>query len=138
MREIFLGDINVMLKVRSFNCYVNCAFLYNCETWTLTKTLKNTIDSSQRRLLRIGFLIVKWSNIAIKDTLFGIKRQIPWSQVITKRELSWLEHLFRLSDEIPAKIVLQYSLSQTKKPRDRQRTRWISMMKMKLLDMGLE
>ena len=54
------------------------------------------------------------------------------------RELSWLGHLFCLSDDTTAKIALQYSLRQTKKPRGRQQTTWISMMKMKLLDMGLE
>ena len=49
-----------------------------------------------------------------------------------------LGHLFRLSDDTPAKIALQYSLRQTKKPRGRERTTWISMMEMKLLDMGLK
>ena len=41
MKEIFLGDISIEVKVHSFNCYVSSVFLYNCETWTLTKTLKN-------------------------------------------------------------------------------------------------
>ena len=39
---------------------------------------------------------------------------------------------------LPAKIVLQYSLRQTKKSRGRQQTTLISKMKMKLLDIGLE
>ena len=60
------------------------------------------------------------------------------SQVITRREPSWFGHLFYLSDDTPAKIALQYSLRQTKKPRHRQWTTWISMMKMKLLGMRLE
>ena len=32
MKEIFFRDINIEVKVRSFNCYVNSVFLYNCET----------------------------------------------------------------------------------------------------------
>ena len=60
------------------------------------------------------------------------------SRVITRREPSWFGHLFYLSDDTLAKIALQYSLRQTKKPRRRQWTTWISMMKMKLLGMGLE
>ena len=55
-----------------------------------------------------------------------------------RRELSWIGQIFRLSDDKLVKIALQYSLRQTKKPRGRQRTTWISMMKMKLLNMGLE
>ena len=60
------------------------------------------------------------------------------SQVITRREPSWFGHLFYYSDDTPAKIALEYSLRQTKKPRRRLWTTWISMMKMKLLGMGLE
>ena len=56
MKEIFFRDITTEVKVRSFNCYVSSVFLYNCETW---KTLENTIDSFQRRLLRIAVLNVK-------------------------------------------------------------------------------
>ena len=82
-------------------------------------------------------LNVKWPNIATNDAVYAVTRHIPWSQVITRRELSWLGHLFCFSDDTPAKIALQYSLRQTKKPRSTQRTTWISMMKMKLLDMGL-
>ena len=54
MNKIFFGDISIEVKVRSFNCCVSSVFLYNCETWTLTKKLENVIDSFQRRLLRIA------------------------------------------------------------------------------------
>ena len=59
MKEIFFGDISIEVKVCSVNCYVNSVLLYNRETWTLTKTLENTIDPFQRRLLRIAVLNVK-------------------------------------------------------------------------------
>ena len=42
LKEIFFGDINIEVKVCSFNCYVSSVFLYNCKTWTLTKTLEIT------------------------------------------------------------------------------------------------
>ena len=138
MKKIFFGDMSIEVKVHSFNCYVSNVFLYNCKTQTLTKTLENTIDSFQQRLLRIAVLNVKWPNIATSDTVYAITRQIPWSQVIMRRELSWIGHLFRLSDDNLVKIALQYFLRQTKKQRGRQRTTWISMMKMKLVNMGLE
>ena len=120
MKEIFFRDISIEVKVRSFNCYASSVFLYNCETCQLTKTLENTKDSFQRRLLRIAVLNVKWPNIATNDAVYAVARQIPWSQVITRRELNWLGHLFCLSDDTPAKIALQYSLRQTKKPRGGQ------------------
>ena len=135
MKEIFFRDVSIEVKVCYFNCYVSSVFLYNCETWKLTKTLKNTIDSFQQRLLRIAVLNVKWPNITTNDAVYAVTRQIPCSQVRMRTELSWLGHLCCLSDDTPAKIALQYSLRQMKKLRDRQRTTWISMMKMKMLDM---
>ena len=90
MKEIFFEDMSIEVKVSSFNSYVSRVFSYNCDTWTLTKKLENTIDSFQRRLLRIAVLNVKWSNIANNDTDHAVTRQIPWSQVITRRELTWL------------------------------------------------
>ena len=105
MNKIFFGDISIEVKVRSFNCCVSSVFLYNCETWTLTKKLENVLDSFQRRLLRIAVFNVKWLNIVTNDTVYAITRQIP-CQVITRRELSWLGYLFYLSDDTPAKIAL--------------------------------
>ena len=105
MNKIFFGDISIEVKVRSFNCCVSSVFLYNCETWTLTKKLENVINSFQRRLLRIAVFNVKWLNIVNNDTVYAITRQIP-CQVITRRELSWLGYLFCLSDDTPAKIAL--------------------------------
>ena len=138
MKEILFGDISIKVKVHSVNCYVSILFLYNCEAWTLTKKLENIIDTFQQRLLRIVVLNVKWPKMATNDTIYPVTRQILCSQVTKRREVSWLGHLFRLSDDTTAKIALQYFLKQTKKPRCRQQTTWISMMKMKLLDMGLE
>ena len=69
MKEIFFGDISIVVKVRSFNCYVNSIFLYKCETWTLMKTLENVIDSFQRRLLRIPVLNFQWLSIATNGTV---------------------------------------------------------------------
>ena len=137
-KEIFFRDISTEVKIRSFNCYVGRVFLYNCETWILTKTLENAIYSFQQRLLRIAAVNVKWLNIATIDTTYVFTRQVPWSQVITRRAFSWLGRLFRLSDDTAATIALRYSLKQTKKPRGRQRTICSSMMKIELLDMGLE
>ena len=69
--------------------------------------------------VRIAVLNVKWPNIATNDTIYAVTRQIPRSQVITRRELNLSGHLFRLSDDTPANIALQYSLRATKKPRGR-------------------
>ena len=133
-----MRDISIEVKVRSFNCYVSSIFLYSCKTWTLKKILENTIDTFQQSLLRIAVLNIKRPNIATNGTVYAVTGHIPWSHVITRKELSRLGCLFRLSDDTPAKIALQYSPRQMKKPRGRQEATWNCMMKMKLLDMRLE
>ena len=138
MKDIFFGNISMEVKIRAFDCYISSIFLYNCETWTLTKSLLDSIDAFHRRLLRIACINVRWPNIATNEDVYNITRQIPWSQVITRRELSWLGHLFRLPDDVPAKIALQHSLRPTKKPRGRQKSTWITMMINKIRGMGLD
>ena len=117
MKEIFFRDISIEVKILSFNCYVGSVFLYNCETWILTKTFENTIHLFQRRLLRIVVLNLKQPNIITSDIVYAVTRQMPWSQVITRRELSWSGHLFHLSDDTPAKIAFQYSEANEKAKR---------------------
>ena len=105
MKKIFFEDINIEVKDCSFNCYVSSVFLYNCKTWTLTKTLENMIDSFQRRLLTIAVPNLKCGsqslNIATNDTVCVATKQISWFQLITRRELSWLGHRFPLSNDAP-------------------------------------
>ena len=38
--------------MEAFNIYISSIVLYNCETWTLTHSHENAINSFQRRLLR--------------------------------------------------------------------------------------
>ena len=81
---------------------------------------------------------IRWPKIATNNEVYETTRQKPWSQVIEKRELSWFGHLIRLADDTPAKLALRNSLRLTKKPRGRQKTTWISMMKAKFKGNGLE
>jgi hypothetical protein len=138
MQDIFFGDASIEVKIRAFNCYVGSVFLYNCETWTLTKSTEKAIDSFHRKMLRIACLNVKWPRIVSNETVYEVTNQKPWSQVVMKRELSWLGHLFRLPDDTPAKTALHCSLKPSKKPRGRQRLTWVNMMKERLRGIGLE
>ena len=44
--------IDVKTRIRLFDAYISSVSLYNSEVWSLTKTLENAIDVSQRNLLR--------------------------------------------------------------------------------------
>ena len=98
----------------------------------LTKNLENIIDSFHRKILRIACLNVRWPKIVTNEEVYEITKQKAWSQVIVKREFSWLGHLFRLDENTPAKLALKCALKSTRKPRGRQKITWITMMKEKL------
>ena len=104
-------------------------FHYNSELWTLTETLRSSIDSFHRRLLRTACLNVRWPNTLKNDEVYNTTNRKPWSKVIDERQLRWFGHLIRLSDETPAKLALNYALVPEPKPRGRQKLTWIAMMK---------
>ena len=37
------------IKMRAFNAYTSSVFLYNSETWTMTKTTEEALDSYHRK-----------------------------------------------------------------------------------------
>ena len=138
MKEIFYGDVSIEIKTRSFNCYVGSVFLYNSETWVLTKSAEQSIDSFHRKLMRIACLNVKWPNTVSNKDVYEITKQKPWSNLILKRQLSWLGHMSRLPDDTPVKLAFQHAQTSAIRPRGRPQTTWLSMMKKRVTDLGLE
>ena len=137
MKSLFYGKISLNIKIRAFSCYVESIFLYNSELWSLTTSIENSIDSFHRRLLRTACLNIKWPRKMKNEEVYNITKAVQWSSKIRKRQLSWFGHLMRLPDDTPAKISLNYSLHHvSSKPRGRQLTNWISMMKTRLILYG--
>ena len=52
-------------KIKIFKTYVETTLLYNSETWSLTKSLENSLNSFHRRLLRIA-LNIKYPTLGFK------------------------------------------------------------------------
>ena len=115
-------------KVRTFNTYVATIFLYISETWTVTQTLENQIDSCHRRLLREAIGGPLPENHYQRRNIYRVTKAEPWSRVIKRKRLRWLGHVMRLEDDTPqspAKQALQEFLRPVKKPRGRPTTTWL-------------
>ena len=132
MKSIFHGNVSLHVKVKSFDCYAGSIFLYNSELWTLTESLKSSIDSFHRRLLRSACLNVKWPNVVKNENVYALTKARPWSEVIEERQLRWLGHMVRLPDDTPAKLALTYSMIPEPKPRGGQKLTWIKSMQKNL------
>ena len=115
--EIILGSnqVSEAVRLRIFKAYIENIFRYNSELWTLKKTLDNTIDSFQRRILR-KVIHVKWPRTISNQELYERTHMTPWSITISKRRLSWFGHLLRLPTETPAKEALQIYIKAAKRP----------------------
>ena len=83
LRCFFENDkLAISLKLKLINTYIESIFLYNSETWTLTKSMEESINAFQRRILRrYCFNIIngqKLSEIKIftrkRKSLNGIKK----------------------------------------------------------------
>ena len=63
-------QVNPKLKVKVLNIYIKSIFLYNCEIWTITKELENSIDVFQRTLLR-RTLNIYWKDKVSNEELYN-------------------------------------------------------------------
>jgi hypothetical protein len=123
-------------KLRVFEVYIKSIFLYNCEIWTLTIKLTNTVDVFQRTLLR-KILQIHWPRTISNEDLYEKTTAKPWSEIIKKRRLSWLGHLMRMNTETPARKALQEYLRKTKRPRGKPPLSWIELIRKDLQEIGL-
>ena len=76
--------LSTNIKIRAFNAYAGSVFLYNSETWTVSKTTNDTLDSYHRRQMR-NAINIRWPQKISNQHLYQKTKQDPWSKVIRKR-----------------------------------------------------
>ena len=123
-------------RLKLFDTFVKSIFMYSSETWTLTMTSENKIDSYHRRLLR-RILKIHWPHIMRNDTVYDRTKQNKWSTDIRINRLRWTGHLLRLPEETPARLALKESKKRTKHAPGRQATTWIKLINQDLQAVGL-
>ena len=128
MRNFFCSKhLSDSHKVKLYTTYVETALLYNSETWTLTKTIEDSLNSFHRRLLRIA-LNVKYPKKISNAKLYKITKEIPISEKIKKRRLSLFGHILRLDPDTPAQRALQYFITPAQRPVGGQHSTWLGLV----------
>ena len=94
------------IKLRAFNAYTTSIFLYNSETWTLSKGTSEAVDSYHRRMLR-NAIDVRWPKKISTEDLYNRTMEKPWSKTIRTRRLRMYGHAMRLPTEAPIRIALE-------------------------------
>ena len=130
-------NLSIKQKIRHFNTYVMSVLLYNCELWTLTKTLNDKLDAFHRRLLRYA-IGAHYPKIIKNEDIYVITESIPLSNTIQRRRLSWFGHLMRLPKETPARQAFAEAIGPKKRKRGRPKTIWLDIIQRDLKDIGIE
>ena len=108
--------------------YVASVFLYNCELWTLTKKLENTVNTFQRNHPS-KILGIHWPKKITNIELYVKTKTEEWNITIQRRRLNWLGHLMRLHPETPARLALVEYLRKVKRPKERPQRTWVELIK---------
>ena len=118
-------------KIRHFRVFAECIFLYNCELWTTTTTINDSIYSFHRRQLRYA-LGIKYPRVITNQQLYDVTKCEPCSIVTERRRLSWLGHMMRLNPETPARQSFKEALRPVKRKPGRHPMTWITTIQQDL------
>ena len=108
------------LKIKTFNTYISCIFLYNSELWSLTKNTEEQINAFQRRLLRYA-IGIRWPQKITNEKLYHITKEEQWSKRIKRRRLTFLGHILRLPNDALLKKALTESFTKRVNKQDQRR-----------------
>ena len=121
--------IDTKLKIKTFNIYIACVFLYNSETWSMNTTLELKVDRFQRKLLRYT-LGIQWPDTLSNEQLkYFAEDYEPWSMTIRRRRLNLLGHIMRLSEETPVRIAIYENFKNDKYKVGRPKQTWLQTVK---------
>ena len=113
------------VRMRIMKCYVWSTMLYGCETWTISKVMKDRLEAAEmwilRRMLRIPWT-ARMTNTEVRERA-GVKKEII--ATIRTRQLSFLGHILR-EDKLE-KLALQGKI-EGRRARGRQRMKYIDSL----------
>lgn len=127
--------VKLSLKLRAYNAYVSSVFLYNSETWTLTKTRSSDIDVFHRKHLR-NILNIRWPDVISNINLYAKTGEKVWTDTVEIRRLRFLGHILRLPTETPVRQALSEFCKKHKNPRGAPKTTWYKTVVKNLKDRG--
>ena len=131
------NNLTINLKVKLINTYIKPNFLCNSETWTFTKSMEESINAFQLRIVRKYCFDIKWSKTLRNHNLYEKTKITECKKKVTVRRLKWFRKTATAPEEIPTKFALRYRLFNYGRPRGEPKTTWISKVKENLSQMNL-
>ena len=96
LRQIWRSTaLSVRNKIRIFNTNVKSVLLYGSETWRVTKTSTQKLQTFTNRYL-INILNIRWPEVVSNEELWNKAKQIPIEmEMKKKRKCGWIGHTLR-------------------------------------------
>ena len=99
-------DITLLTKVRLVKAMVFPVGMYGCESWTVKKVERRTIDAFElwcwRRLLRVPWTARRFNQSILKEISPGISLE----GMMLKLKLHYFGHLMRRADSLEKTLML--------------------------------
>ena len=106
-------------------CYVWSTMLYGCETWSISKVMRDRLEAAEmwllRRMLRIPWT-ARMTNEEVRERA-GVKREVI--ATIRARQLNFLGHILR--ENKLEKLTLQGKI-EGRRARGRQRMKYMDSL----------
>ena len=115
-------NISTKTKCRLFSSNVKSVLLYGCETWNLTKSPLNKLQTFVNTCLR-KILRIRWPETIRNEDLWERTGQNPLAKEIGRRKWRWLGHTLRKPIGSITRQSLTWNPQGTRK-RGRPRTTW--------------
>ena len=121
-------------KVRVFRSLMLPVLLYGCETWTLTRDLRQRLNSfGNGRIL--GY---RWSDFVSNERLLRETQMRFVTCIVRERQLQLYGHVVRFPDADPAHQILSARESREwRRPMGRPRASWLQQVDQHLKEMGM-
>jgi hypothetical protein len=115
-------NIRLKTKLIIFNSNVKAILLYGCETWKVTSSITQKLQSFINRCLR-RILNVRWPDVISNIMLWETTGETPVEFQIKKRKWKWIGHSIRKDENAVERIALDWNPQGTRK-RGRPKKTW--------------
>ena len=115
-------ELTLTTKLRLFNSNVKSVLLYGAETWRMTKTTTDRVQTFINGCLR-RILQIRWPDTISNANLWESTKQLPADEEIRKRRWGWIGHTLRKPPTNITRQALKWN-PQGKRKRGRPRNTW--------------
>lgn len=117
-------SISIGTKIKLFNTTCVTVLLYGCESWVLSSDMENKINSFATSCYRIMLNIKRLDRVS-NAKIYSITNTLPLINCVRARQLRFLGHILRMSEEEPSRRYALYIPTHGKRRPGRQKTSYL-------------